>query len=102
MTIKLTEEAKQAATETLPGYMLQPLFDYFEKGWQPGGFLRAVLENDLLEAYGHADATNKNYIGNYISWLYWHVPGRPEGGWGSPAAVNKWLEEARLEDTIES
>ena len=102
MTIKLTEEAKQAASELLPGHMVQPMIDYFEKGWPPGDFLRAVLENDLVEAVGRADSINQISLHSYVMWLYWHVPGRPEGGWGSPAAVNKWLEEARLEDAVES
>ena len=94
MTIKLSNEAKQAACDTLPLYMTESLFLYFEQGYRPGSFLEAVLANDLAGAVSFADDTNKKYLEAYVQWLYWHPPGRPQGGWGSREAVDKWVEEA--------
>ena len=92
MKIKLSEEAKQAARDTLPYHMMESLIGYFEQGYAPGAFLRALLENDLMEVYLAADDTNINYIKAYVRWLRWHVPGRPNG-WGSREAVNQHVRE---------
>jgi hypothetical protein len=92
MKIKLSEEAKQAAHETLPEHMAQSVIDYFEQGYSPGDFFRAVLENDLVGAVSHADEINKHALPQYVQWLYWHPPGRPNG-WGSHEAVQRHLLE---------
>jgi len=94
VTIKLREDAKEAAYELLPPHMIPSVIGYFEEGWQPGGFLSAVLANDLVGAFAHADARNKPHIGDFIQWLYWHAPGRPFG-WGSYEAIDKWVKEAQ-------
>ena len=96
MTIKLREDSKQKAKELLPEHMVQPMINYFELGYEPGGFLRAVLENNLVEAFAHADHINKPRIGDFIQWLYWEAPGRPFG-WGSRKAVDDWIKEAAIE-----
>jgi len=96
MTIKLREDSKQKAKELLPEHMVQPMINYFELGYPPGGFLTAVLENDLVGAFAHADHWNKPRIGDFIEWLYWHAPGRPFG-WGSKKAVDDWIKEAAVE-----
>ena len=97
MKIKLSEEAKQAAHDKIPDYMVDSVIGYFEEGWAPGDFLRAVLENKLVEAIQHADATNQHYLKNYVEWLYWHVPGRPQR-WGSHEAVQQHLRECYEEN----
>ena len=92
MKIKLSEKAKDAAYVMLPEHMSQHVIDYFEQGYPPGSFLRAVLENDLMEAFVHADDINSHHIKNYMEWLRWHVPGRPDR-WGSREAVQKHIRE---------
>lgn len=94
MTIKLSQAAYNAINDTIPEHMQDGLINYFERGIPPGDFLRAVLENDLVAAVAHADEINKKHLPEYVQFLYWHVPGRPHGGWGSPEAVQKWLSEA--------
>lgn len=89
----LTEEAKKAARITLPSHMSQSIIDYFEHGLPPGSFLTAVLSNDLVGAFAHADHVNREHIGAYVAWLYNYPPGRPNG-WGSPEAVKAWIKEA--------
>ena len=67
------------------------LIRYFNNRIPPGDFLIAVLENNLVEAVGRADEENVHCLKAYTMWLYNVPPGRPNG-WGSPAAVNKWLQ----------
>ncbi len=92
MKIKLSDEAKQAARDTLPSYMINSLIGYFEEGYAPGSFLRAVLENDFMGTFTQADETNTLHLRAYAQWLRWHVPGRPNG-WGSHEAVQKHIQE---------
>jgi len=96
MTIKLRDDAITAAHELLPTHMVEGVIAYFEQGIPPGDFLKAVLANDLVGAFAHADSINKLRIGDFIQWLYWHPPGRPFG-WGSYEAVDKWVAEAAEE-----
>jgi len=96
MTIKLRHDAISKAKEMLPAHMVNGMIDYFEAGLPPGGFLRAVLANDLAGAFAHADHINKPRIGDFVNWLYWEAPGRPYG-WGSYEAIDKWVEEAQQE-----
>ena len=66
---------------------------YFEHRIVTGSFLRAVLENDLLEAFGRWDGEDLDEFRGLLSWLYNEAPSRhAEGtGWGSPEKVRKWV-----------
>lgn len=61
---------------------------YIEHGIPPGGFLRAVLENDLREAFGRADQYNRECLFEIVGWLYNESPSTC---WGSPEKVAAWL-----------
>lgn len=63
------------------------LYNYAEKGWGLGGFLTAVVENDLFEAMGKADSYNRATIHQICSYVYNELPGEC---WGSPETVKKW------------
>ena len=39
-------------------------------GYPGGGFVQAVVNNDLMGAFGRADSINKRYIGLYVKLLY--------------------------------
>jgi hypothetical protein len=54
-----------------------------------GGFLEAVLSNDLKEACARADSQNRYLLFEIVSYLYNEVP---SACWGSPEKVQKWLE----------
>ena len=97
MTVKLDERAVEALHELIPKHMVDAVFNYFEKGWRPGSFLSAVLANDLVGAVMHADHINQKYLKEYVSWLYWHAPGRANGAWGSRNAVEEWISNAAAE-----
>ena len=57
-----------------------------------GGFLEAVLCNNLKEAIGRADAENLRDIKEIVQYCYWEIPSTC---WGSPKEVKAWLEEGK-------
>lgn len=78
----------------IPPYMLAGLIRYVEDGQPPGGFLRAVLENNFVEAAGRADDHNLANLAAYAAWLHNEAP---LGAWGSPAKVAAWLKQKEQE-----
>jgi len=61
---------------------------YVNEHAHPGGFVRAVLENNLTQAYGYADAENFASLKEIVKYCYWEIPG---DCWGSPEKVRAWL-----------
>jgi len=87
--MKLTEQQIAKMSEYgIPGGMQGGLIRYFENRIPPGDFLTAVLENDLMEAFGRADLENQHCMKAYCTWLYNEAP---MGSHGSKAAVTNWL-----------
>lgn len=76
----------------VPDHMRQTFIDYIEKGYEPGGFARAVLENNLVEAFGRADHINQMSLQSIVSWVYNYAP---SACWGSPEKVDAWLGRFR-------
>lgn len=62
-----------------------------------GGFLRAVLENDLKEACGRADVTNRYRLFEIVNYCYNEIPG---SGWGSPENVAAWLNKQKESNDV--
>ena len=54
----------------------------------PGGFVKAVLCNDLAEAVGRADSGNLRALPDTVKFLYNWVP---SACWGSLENYNKWI-----------
>ena len=79
----------------IPEHMRSGAKLYIEQGIMPGGFLTAVLENNLSEAALHADTTNTLALANYGAWLAFDIPG---DSWGSPEIVKRWAEKKRGEE----
>jgi hypothetical protein len=75
--------------EMLPEHCRDGMKLYIEHGIPPGSFLMAVLENNLVEAFGRADDVNINRLYDYASFLYNQAP---SGCWGSKEKVSKWME----------
>ena len=65
---------------------------YIEDGLPPGGFLTAVICNDLAEAFGRADDINRARLSTIIGWFYTEAP---SDSWGSREVMNKWLASFR-------
>ena len=67
---------------------------WVENGWYPGGFLEAVLTNNLFGAIGHADDMNRVAIFDICSYVYNEIPGNCHG---SHEAMSAWAEMRRAE-----
>jgi len=78
----------------IPEYMLDGFILYILQGVPPGGFLTAVLYNDLIDSYSKADSTNIDAIPNYVRFLYNHAPA---SCFGSPEKVSDWIKHNGLE-----
>jgi hypothetical protein len=73
----------------LPEHLRAGMQRYIEHGIETGGFLRAVLENDLVHTFLRADYSMEMLqIGILVSFISDYVP--PEA-WGSPAKVAAWI-----------
>lgn len=89
---KLAPDWEDGARRLLPPHMIDSWLRYWNHRVPPGGFLRAILENNLVEAWQKADSINQGYFAEYVECLLMYVPGRPNG-WGSAEAVEAWLRE---------
>lgn len=73
---------------TLPLY--DALVAYRDEGKPVGGFLTALLANDLRGACGSADATNRWLLFVYAAFLWNEMP---SPAWGSYERVAEWLAQ---------
>ena len=82
--------------DLLPAHMQGGMRAYIEDKIPPGGFLRAVLANDLTGAFGRADHINVHRIRDYVDFLYNEAP---SSCWGSEEKVSAWLKEGEQNGT---
>jgi hypothetical protein len=84
----------------VPEHTQIALSDYIERGIPVGGFLNAVLANDLAGAVGRADAANLHALKDIVNWVYNHAP---QNCHGNEALYRRWLHEhpARAKDPFE-
>jgi len=74
----------------IPERILESLKAYAETRRPTGGFLQAVLENNLSEAFGRADIENRKCIFEIVNYVYNELPAPC---WGSPKKVKEWLAD---------
>lgn len=72
----------------IPAHMWGGVERYLLHGIPPGGFLTAVLSNDLMGAFGKADDENTAAMRNWAMFIYNYMP---NGCHGSPEKVRAWL-----------
>lgn len=78
----------------LPNPNLAGSFKYYiEHGIEPGGFLTAVLSNDLKEACGRADHINQHVLWEIVAWCFNELP---HNAWGSAEKYRNWIIAKRL------
>ena len=75
--------------DRLPEHMQEGAREYVENGRPPGNFLRAVLENNLVEAYIKADYINTTAMREWANWLYNECPTQ---AWKSSVAITAWIQ----------
>lgn len=71
----------------VPEHMCGAVSRYVIEGAEPGGFLTAVLENNLRESLGRADSHNATHIPKLVDALYYSIPAK---SWGSAERVSAW------------
>ena len=79
--------------DTLPEHMRETIQAWIETGRPTGDFMRALLSNDLMGAYSHADADNAAAMKQWVMYLYNYAPC---GCFGSPEAVKDWAKQGGL------
>ena len=67
---------------------LEALDAYGQTARPTGGFLEAVLCNDLRQACARADARALGQLSDIVGYIYNELP---SGCWGSPAKVHAWM-----------
>ena len=77
--------------------VLEAIHRYATKGYLPGSFTTAVLENDLRHAMVLADKNSKAGIDDIIKYCLYEIPGPC---WGSPDKVERWWLSKRREDEL--
>jgi len=83
------EEARKKYPD-IPDRLLKPLYGHIEHGCPTGGFLQAVLSNDLKESLGRADEESRMVLFDIVTFLYNNAPAPC---WDSPEKVKVWQEE---------
>lgn len=78
--------------EQLPESLRGGMKRYFEHGIEPGSFLMAVLENNLMEAFLCADEGNRARMLEIAYWLYNEVP---IGTFKSPEKCRAYMRRVR-------
>lgn len=81
------------ALETLPEHMRYSIQGYIDRGQPVGGFLTALLSNDLMEAFARADDQNIAAMKAWVKFLYNHAP---NGCHGSSDKVVAWQRNGGL------
>ncbi len=76
----------------LPEHMQEAARLYIEEGEMPGDFLKAVLCNNLVEAFGRADELNRLSLWHWAQWLYNDVP---QDAWGSVEKMRAYAAKRR-------
>lgn len=74
--------------QRVPDGVRESLTDYAGHRVEPGGFLRAVLANDLMEAVGRADEYNLASLAAICGFIYSELPSPCHGSYEAVAA---WL-----------
>lgn len=75
----------------IPDRMMDGITRYIEHRVPPGGFLSAVICNDLSMAVGLADDENARNLPAYVAYFYNEAP---SPCWGSKDKMDAWLAGA--------
>lgn len=87
-------DANTPCPDDIPEHLFPGLRAYALTGRPVGGFLTALLENNLKRTIFDADATSLAAILPLVRFLHNEMPHRSHG---SPAAVDAWCKHRGLE-----
>lgn len=92
-TISIGLSGEEAIRRLIPEHCREGVMDYIMNGVEPGDFLRAVFENNLIGAFGKADSINSERLRDYAKFLYSYAPSQCHG---SPLKVRAWCEKGGI------
>ncbi len=75
--------------DMLPEHIRGTVKRYIEEGVPTGGFLQAVISNDLKESFAQADDINRKRMFDIVLFFYNEAPGPC---WGTPERYQDWLD----------
>lgn len=78
----------------LPEWAITSFTEYVAKGTPVSGFLRAILCNDLMDAFGRADDENCRIMFHYAKYVHNKIPMSCHG---SKRIYKLWCESGGLE-----
>lgn len=80
--------------EKCPGHSRDTMRRYCLYHIPPGGFIWAVLSNDLFGAFSRGDDQSIEELKELVRFVYCHVPSIC---WGNPEQVKEWLNSKPAE-----
>jgi len=87
------EESNQS--RGIPDNIMQSLERYRDTGIPTGGFLLAVLTNDLYESVARADSDSLESLPLIVKWVAMELP---YSAWGDHDSVHKWIISHQTEE----
>lgn len=80
---------------TCPEHTKLAIDNWVQKGWWPGSFVEAVLQNNLFEAIAYADDINRVSLVGITRYVYNDIP---SPAWGSRETMLHWAEALRVKE----
>ena len=77
----------------IPPRIRKAIDKYRDHHLYPGGFVDAVLVNDMIGAIGRADAESMAALPAIVGYIHWEIPAKCHG---NRARVNAWLEHKEV------
>lgn len=72
----------------IPSHTAHTIQNYIVDRLQPGSFIRAVVRNNLMDAFSYADVENLEAIKEIVMYFYNYAPMEC---WGSEENYNNWM-----------
>lgn len=83
--------------QAIPPSIKRGMVDHIKQGAPTGGYLTAVLENDLARAIAKADEYSLAALRDTATWLWNNAP--PES-WGTREKVGQWRDAHRMAEAL--
>ncbi len=74
----------------IPARVQNAIDGHVETGCGTGGFVKAVLENNLSQAIGAADPECSAILREIVEYVHWEIPGNCHG---SVKKVKEWQDK---------
>ena len=87
----------KAADREVPGHLIHSLAQYIYNGRPTGGFLEAVLQSDLFDAFRRGDEESLRGLRNLVMFLYNDAP---VGCWGTRDEYRTWIKKGGLKTVL--